>query len=356
VTVKPDLPDRLTIESIECLQLRDGGTAVRVSGDGAVGLSPGGNRLEDVLSLLSRRVAPVFLGRDARQIESLLDEVYTWQSNYKYAGMPFWYAVAVVEMATLDLLARLSGCRVCDLLGTVRRTRVRHYLSRFSRDTSAEDELAHVRHDAEVGGFAAVKLKVGGRMSDSPRQRTRDLRLIELARERLAPGTAVYLDGNGSFDAESAIRIGEVMQATGAAMFEEPCPWEDYEATRQVADALNLPVGGGEQDSSAARWKWMIENRGVDVIQPDVYYNGGLLRTARLAEAAARQGLNLMPHNPRLGFDALPALHLLAVAEKVGEFHETRQGGPAESCLGDRPGWGVEVDHTGAEVLWKSQR
>ena len=69
--------------------------------------------------------------------------------------------------------------------------------------------------------------------------------------------------------------------------FEEPVPYWDLPATRQVTEALAIDVTGGEQDWDLATWERMIGMRAVDVVQPDVMYMGGLSRTLRVAEMAA---------------------------------------------------------------------
>lgn len=347
----PDAPLRL--DAIECWQTPSGQNVVLVRSGDQVGLGPGNSRLEDLLSLLNRRVAPVFLGRDARDLPRLITDVYLWQSNYKYAGMPFWHAVAVVEFAILDLLGRVTGHLVAQLLGELLRREVRLYVSRFARDTDADAEVEQMRTAAATTGCRAVKFKVGGRMQDSAAQRARDLRLIETARHRLGTEITVYMDANGSFDAHAAIELGRAMQHHGIALFEEPCVWDDYDATRQVADALILPVSGGEQDSSWPRWQWMLDHHAVDVIQPDVFYTGGLIRTLALARDAAARNIPVTPHNPRDGFDAVPTMHLLAVAPLIGDFHECREAANTDGTLrlqGD-VGWGTRPDLTGARRL-----
>ena len=55
--------------------------------------------MEDFIPILLRRVIPHFLGKDARDLESLVDEVYI--ANYKLSGQAFWCPVAYVEQSLL---------------------------------------------------------------------------------------------------------------------------------------------------------------------------------------------------------------------------------------------------------------
>ncbi len=84
--------------------------------------------------------------------------------------------------------------------------------------------------------------------------------------------------------------------ANSYGYFEEPCEFEDLWGTKEVADALTLPVAGGEQEFSLHRWRWTIENRGVDIAQPDLRYGGGFIPATKVARMAAAAGLRVVPH------------------------------------------------------------
>ena len=73
----------------------------------------------------------------------------------------------------------------------------------------------------------------------------------------------LYADANSSYDAAEAIRIGRIMEEHGYGFYEEPCEFDDLWATKEVADALTIPVAGGEQEFSMHRWQWVIANRGA---------------------------------------------------------------------------------------------
>ncbi len=320
---------------------------VRVqSTEGAVGLAAG-NRLLDLLSLLKRRVIPFFVNKDARELESLIKGVYTHQSNYKYAGMPFWNAVAHVELAVLDMLGKIGRRPAGALLGRVRRTEIPVYISRFNRNSTPEQEVNAARRALARTGARAVKLKVGLRMRNSPAQSRRDRAMIELARRTLGDGVAIYVDANGSYTPREAIEFGRFLQQHQVGFIEEPCPWEEHEQTKQVADALEMTLAGGEQDSSLPRWRWMIRNRAVNLIQPDVYYNGGLLRTLRLANMARAAGLSITPHSPKTGAAATPMLHLASVVPNIGPHQEYRESNEVRRGVVQIPtghGLGFAVD------------
>lgn len=349
-------PRRVNLHEIRLLRYRGRIWAQAISEEGDFGISPTA-RQPEISSLFLQRVAPFFVRQDVRRIDRLVDELYQVDSNYKYAGMPFWASVGQVELAILDLLGRRAKLPVNELLGKPVRASVPVYISRFNRDNTAAEEVAKVAELLERHGAKACKLKIGRRMHNTPEQTKRDLRMIELARQQFGDEITIYVDANGSYNPDEAIRIGRELEKSGVAFFEEPCPWEDYEATKKVADHLEMDVAGGEQDSSWPRWRWMVENRGVDIVQPDVFYNGGLIRCLRVAQLAKRAGLKFTPHSPKSGLEAYPNLHLVSLVPNLGAFQEYRDtpkltDGQVHVPTGPGLGWDWEdKDWLEAEVL-----
>jgi L-alanine-DL-glutamate epimerase-like enolase superfamily enzyme len=353
------------IESIEVLRWRGVDFVQSRSTKGAVGIAST-NRRPYLWPVLKQLLAPYFVGRDARDLEALVDGVYTHRSNYKMAGLAFWNCVSHVEFSLLDMLGKMAGKPVCELLGPVLRKEIAVYMSSSRRDTTPEEEVAWLGQRLAETGANAVKLKVGGRMSknaDAAPGRTE--RLVPLAREAFGDDVAIYVDANGSYDAAHAIEVGRMLEAHGVGFFEEPCPWEEYEETKRVADALDMTVAGGEQDSSLPRFKWMIDNGVVDLVQPDLAYNGGFIRCLRVANMAQAGGMRVTPHCPKADPNTAYMLHFAAVVPNLGPHQEyrgmPREGGgqwwlaPSFDAregtvpVPDGPGLGVEYD----PALWR---
>jgi L-alanine-DL-glutamate epimerase-like enolase superfamily enzyme len=183
-------------------------------------------------------------------------------------------------------------------------------------------------------------------------------RLIPLVREAFGPGMTLYADANSSYDAKEAIRIGRLMEEHGYAFYEEPCRFDDLEATRAVADALRIPVAGGEQEASEAGFRWMIAQRAVDVVQPDLHYHGGFIRSLRVARMAHEAGMPCTPHMSGSGLGYLDAAHFAAIVPNPVPFTEYKGGAeiPVVSATSTLkvegglvrvptgPGFGVTID------------
>jgi len=269
-------------------------------------------------AMLQERILPFFVGRDARDLETLVDEIYVYKWNYKYAGSAFWTTVAWAEAALFDLLGKATGKPVADLLGGRRRNKVPVYVSSLIRETSAEEEIEWVGRRIEQTKAKAVKLKIGGRLSrNADASPGRSERLIALARKAWGSEMKLYVDANGSYDAPHALEVAKMLKEHGVVFFEEPCPFEDLDATKVVADVLDMPVAGGEQDASLPRFEYMARNRVVDILQPDMLYNGGFIRNHRTNVIAGHYGLPLTPHSPYLGPRQALTTHFCATLREL---------------------------------------
>lgn len=308
------------VESIELLKNGSHYFVRTRSTDGVVGVCET-KQVEHYVPILLDVVAPFFLGKDARDLEALVDGVYI--ENYKLAGQPFWCPVAYVEQSLFDLLGKTARKPVGQLMGGVIRKEIPVYLSGSGRDTTAEAEVDVYVRGVEHTGARAIKLKIGGRMSrnlDAYPGRTETM--MALARKRLGDDIAIYTDANGSYNAAKAIEVGRMLEELDVGFFEEPCPWEELSETKQVADALTMPVAAGEQDASLWRFQWMMENGVMDIVQPDLNYNGGFIRAARVARMARQFDMRIVPHNTQTGATAVNILQFASAIPNIGAYME----------------------------------
>jgi L-alanine-DL-glutamate epimerase-like enolase superfamily enzyme len=353
------------IDKMELFRFRDLFLVRTTSRDGQVGVATTNSRAQYFWPMFTQLVAPAFVGRDARELESLVNEVYIYKNNYKYQGTPFWNCVAYAEASVFDLLGQVANKSVGDLLGGRWRDQIPIYLSSMRRDTTPEEEVAWVGERLAETGARAVKLKIGGRMrnnADSLPGRVETL--IPLARKTWGDEITLYVDANGSYDHRQAIEVGRLLEAHNYAWLEEPCPFEQYEETKRVADALDIDVAGGEQDCNLGHFRVMIRERHVDMVQPDLMYNGGLIRALRVAQMAQEAGIRVTPHSPKHNPELATLLHFASVVRHTGPFLEfparrvsyedwyaphftIQEGGYLNVPTG--PGLGIEYD----ESIWQ---
>lgn len=328
--------------------------------EGAVGYAVTNQHAPYLGPMFHQRIVPAFLGKDARDLEALVDEAYLYGRNYKLAGVPLWCCLSWAEFAVLDLLGRKVAQPVWRLLGgDGKRRRVPIYVSSTDRESTPEEEVQRFEGALATTGARALKYKVGGRMSgnaDASQGRTEAL--VRLVRKRFGDEITCYADANGSYDVKTGIEVGRMLEAHGVSIFEEPCPFEDYESTRQVTRALKrVMVAGGEQDHSYFRFEDIVKKRVLDMVQPDLSYNGGFVRSTRVARLAARARMPISPHCPQAS-TLIYTLHFAALTPNLGpfqEYHVALVGKPpwyapslqpqaGELEVPSRPGFGWQID------------
>jgi len=231
--------------------------------------------------------------------------------------------VAYVEQSLFDLMGKAAHKSAGELMGGVIHKEIAVYLSGSGRETTAEEEVDVYVRGVEQTGAKAVKFKIGGRMSanrDAYPGRTD--KLLELGQKKLGGKVTLMADANGSYSAAKAIEIGKRLQEMKYLWFEEPCPWEELSETKKVADALSMKIAFGEQDSSLWLFQWMIDNHVMAVVQPDLNYNGGFIRAARVARMARKANLWICPHNTQTGAASVNILQFASVTPNIGPYME----------------------------------
>ncbi len=354
------LREPVIVESMELLR-NEKEILVRVrSTDGAEGVIVSNSGwLADTFPIFQNRVASFLVGKDARQVETLLEELLHPKITYKLQGLALWVCVAAAEMAILELLGRISNKSIGQLFGGPRRKEIAVYRASGRRGNAPEEEIDYLRQLVAETGASAIKFRVGRMLSNNQDSRPgRSEALIPMVRDAFGDDMTIYADSNSSYDATNAIRIGRMMEEHDYAFFEEPCRFDDLWETKQVADALDIPVAGGEQEFSLRRFRWTIGNRALDVVQPDLHYFGGYIRSTRVALMAAAAGIPCTPHMSGWGLGYLNALHFMSYIPNAGAHMEFKGYGnvPFECSTSSLkcengvirvptgPGFGIDID------------
>lgn len=334
---------------------------VRVTAeDGSIGWGQLSTYNADITAqVFHRQVARWALGRSAFDLESLIDEIP--EREHKFPGSYLYRALAGLDTALWDWRGRREGKPVTALLGGSPGS-LRAYASSMRRDIAPEEEAARMRRLRDTQGFDAFKFRVGSECGhDRDEWQGRTEAIVPAMRRALGPDVALLVDANSGYTPSRAIEVGRLLESYGVCHFEEPCPYWEFEQTRKVREALALDIAGGEQDWDMQHWKRMIGMHVVDVIQPDVLYMGGLVRTLRVAAHGAAHALPCTPHSANLSWVTLFSMHLLRAIPNAGPYLEfSIEGGDyypwqvgiftrdpyaiadGRVTVTDEPGWGTD--------------
>jgi L-alanine-DL-glutamate epimerase-like enolase superfamily enzyme len=312
-------------------------------------------------AVFHRQVAPHALGTNPLDIAhtlALIDD-----REHKFPGSYLRRATAGLDTALWDLRGKLEEKPVVSLLGG-KPGKLRVYASSMKRDIKPEREAERFVRLRDEEGFEAFKWRVGAECGhDRYEWPGRTEAIVPLVSRALGDDIAKLVDANSCYSPKTAIEVGRMLEGEGICHFEEPCPYWEFSQTKEVADALNIDVAGGEQDCEMSAWKTIISMRAVDVVQPDVMYLGGISRTLHVAKLADAAGLICMPHSANLSLTTMCTMHLMGALRNAGPYLEFSIEGAdyypwqqdlfvgdpyridgGKVTIPDSPGWGVEIN------------
>jgi L-alanine-DL-glutamate epimerase-like enolase superfamily enzyme len=294
----------------------------------------------------------LLVGLDPLDIDAARERLYAGSIYYGRRGVAV-HALSGIEIALWDIAGKAAGKPACEMLGGARRDRVRAYASTLMPDTPKEARGAVEEHLG--AGFGAIKLGWGpfGRDADL------DVALVAAAREAGGDDFDLMLDiGMGWSDAEDAIARVKRMEEHRPYWIEEPFFPDRYDLYARLAEAVEVPLAAGEEESTVLDFERLLDAGGVGVAQPDVTRAGGMAECLRVAEMARGRGRRCVLHSWSTGIIKAASLHVLAAMEEVEYFEYCVQTTELnERLVTDRfplvdgcvevptgPGLGIEID------------
>jgi L-alanine-DL-glutamate epimerase-like enolase superfamily enzyme len=353
------------IETLELLRNGSGFLCRVRSKDGAEGISIGhSGQLRSLYPIFTNLLQPFFINKDARELDLLVEKAFVYNINFRLSGMALGVPLATIEFAILDMMGRIAGKPIGQLIGDIHNPEVAVYQATEYRERTVAESMELIKRDVAEYNAKALKIKVGGLMfmtkdmyAVGPAGRTEEI--IPLIRKTFGDQMVLYADSNGFYSVQEAIRVGKLLEEYRFQFFEEPVPFDWYEETKQVADALSIPVAGGEQEYSLHGFRWLIANDGLQIVQPDCFYFGGMIRSMRVALMANAYGKSCTPHMTGGDLGFLYMMHFVSALPNAMPYHEFKgfktdivfecKTSPLKSVNGvakvpTGPGSGVEID------------
>ena len=329
-------PDPVIIESVELLRDRNNFLCRVSSTDGAVGVSVGHPFISrQSYPVFVNRLAPFFTRKDARDLDRLIYHIS--ESSVKVQGVPFCVQLATLEFAILDMLGTIAnkpaGLLVGDMLNPEVSIYLGHHVGTLRRQ-EPELSLELMDRDRQKTGAKAIKLRAGrgdNLASNVDNAPGRTEKLIRLAREKFGDRMVLMIDGNGSYSLKEAIRIGRILEQYNYHFYEEPLPWDWYEEQKQVEQALTIPMAGGEEEFGMHAFRYLVGNEVFQILQPDLFYFGGMIRTMKVARMAEAAGLRITPHISGGGLGYVYMLQMVSVCPAAADYHEFKMFGTRDA-------------------------
>jgi len=305
--------------------------------------------VEQCILTLARRSV---IGEDPRDIGRI------WQKMYRHGfwkgGFIHMSAISGIDQALWDINGKIYNVPVYMLLGGAVRDKILTYTHAGSPESAKQ---------AVADGFAGIKTGGAGGSNDiyDP------IKFLPVFKDRLAkireaigPDSFIAIDNHGQSAPDVAIKQMLAAEPYGVYFFEEPIPPENMLAYRQLREAVPaMTLAAGERLFSRYEYREVVQERLLDIAQPDVCHCGGITEIMKIDALVETYHIKLAPHNPNGPVATAASLHVSAAAQNfiILEFASgavySRQdiyggvsfkpsGGYFELPKG--PGLGIELD------------
>jgi L-alanine-DL-glutamate epimerase-like enolase superfamily enzyme len=315
------------IETLELLRYQNSFLCRVRSSDGVEGISVAHGDMRTFYPVFLHRLQPFFIGKDARDLDLILDKILFFSLNFRLNGITLGIPLATIEFAILDLLGQISKKSMGELVGEIHLKEVPFYVATEFRELPLEEHFARIKDAVSQYDVNALKIKIGYMHYGTTDIHYDGLpgkseKLIPLVREHYGNDMYLYADSNGYYDVDGAIKIGRMLEEYNYSYFEEPVMFDHFEEIKKVSDALSIPIANGEQDHSFTNFRWLLANDALDVVQPDNYYFGGMIRSVKVARMAEAFGKTFIPHMSGGGLGYIYNSHIVSVCPNAGLHHE----------------------------------
>jgi len=277
-----------------------------VTGLGNIDPGPGYSKesISDHLEVLEKKLAPLVIGMDATNIHAVLAKI-------EPAVKGFLDSKAAIEMACVDLAARIAGLPVHAYLGGAVRERLlfNAWIGILSPDEAAKETLGW-----KSKGFRSAKIKVGGNI-EADRDR------VKAVREAVGPDFQLRIDANAGYDADTSIKLAKMVAPFKLQLFEQPVPDHDIAGmarVRKEANAVGVPIMADESVLDHASLIRIIRADAADIVKVKIMKQGGFLNTRRMIATAEAAGIRcVVGHGFGLGINTMAEIMLAATSGNV---------------------------------------
>jgi L-alanine-DL-glutamate epimerase-like enolase superfamily enzyme len=247
----------------------------------------------------------VVVGMDPFDYEQIWREM--WDKTYYYGRSgPVMHVMSGIDMAIWDIMGKASGKPVHKLLGGSYTDKVRAYASALMPEN--KEEVKRMTELYVSQGYTAIKYGWGPLGYDV----YFDIDLITTARQAAGDNVDLLIDIGKRYRLKPAMYVAKALEQLNVYWLEEPLPAEDYRGYKRLTESTTLRIATGEEESGRLAFSRLINESGVDVIQPDMSRCGGLTEAKKIATLAADNNILCVPHAFKTGVLVAASIQFIA--------------------------------------------
>lgn len=253
-----------------------------------------GPLLYDPARFALSQLIPLIVGADPFATELIWDQMHRMQVHGRQ-GDPM-IALSAVDCALWDIKGLAFGQPIWRLLGGPTQSEIPAYVSTLGY---AVDDVGLVRERAiefKQKGYTAQKWFFRhGPMSGYEGLR-KNVALVKTLRDALGDDYDIMLDCWQSLNLDYAVSLTERIEEFRPRWLEEPFMPDRIDTHVKLRTRTRIPISGAEHEYTRWGFRRFIDAQALDVLQPDIYWCGGLSETLKIAALATAHDLIVIPH------------------------------------------------------------
>jgi len=257
--------------------------------------------------IIKNVISPMVLGEDPINKEKIWHKVYNLLRDSGQKGMPI-QALSGLDIALWDILGKKSKLPLYKLIGGKCNNEIAVYgYGMMLQKKSLKELISLFEEEAKLiksKNFKAMKMKVGL----GPKE---DLELVTAVRKVIGEDYKLMVDANHAYNTTDALYIGKGLDDLDIYWFEEPIAPEDYEGYKELKNKLKTNIAGGEAEFTKWGWRNLIQNRCIDIAQPEVCGLGGITEYQKVVALAQANFIPVVNHVWGSALSIAVNLHLL---------------------------------------------
>jgi len=340
-----------------------------------------------VIEAATRHAGERIIGLDPRQTDYIWSKLYRDLNWIGPTGASLC-AISGIDMALLDLKAKMLGVPCYDLLGGSYRKEILLYANYwFVKGGHNPDDYARQAEKVVSEGFTGLKFDpfahtgylygtdLTTTLSLTREQQDKAWQIVRAVRNAVGKDVDIMIETHALLNFRTAIIMAHMLAEMDITWFEEPVGPENPELLRNFRERLDPAVSicVGERHYTRYGIRPLLESGCCDILMPDITRAGGPSELKKMATMAEVYGVMIAPHNPNGPLSTLASAHLCASIPNFfrQEFMYTdvpwrdeildhpldiRNG---KLIVSDRPGLGVDLveheleKHPGIQVARK---
>lgn len=253
----------------------------------------------NVAIALSKSIFELLANENPTRIEHLWQKVY--RSHRDQRGGPYMtHVLSAIDVALWDITGKLWQVPVYRLLGGPVREKIRMYPTPKAFKTGTGGPHPYSGNPADIEHL---------------------VRSVADARKRVGPDGTVMFDAHCSVPPAMLIQLAAAIEPYSILFLEEPAVPGNVEVFKRLKQQIKIPMATGERDRTIWGMIPYLQQRCIDVLQPDCAHTGGISQMKKIAMVAESFFVPLAPHCTCSELGLTASLHA-AAATPLFLIHE----------------------------------